>query len=106
MDYNLDDIDEVMDFVAFIFEDGRKVSEKTELIVGYWQWKRWRVVLFGNGDVQLMDDEAQKSIQIFNTDRNKNSEVMMTKGQIHRMFLIKQFLSSDNLVKLENMKAN
>lgn len=105
-DFNLDDINEVMDFVTYIFERGNKFKPESGPLVGYWEWEDYAVILMNTGDVVLTDHKTEKSITVFAAERSLNNEVMQIRGFQHRAYLLKEFLKWENLEKLDKFKVN
>ena len=68
-DFNLDDVNDLMDFVTWIFERGNKHKGEYP-VVGYWEWEDYAVMLMSSGDVLLTDSREQKTMVIFSADRS------------------------------------
>ena len=75
-------------------------------VVGHWDWEDYSVLLLTSGDVVLNDNKNEKSMMIFFTDRSKNTPAMNTVGYQHRMYMIKEFMSWENLDQLDNAQDN
>lgn len=104
-DFNLDNINEVMDFVQFIFDRGNKFKGEYPF-VGYWEWKDFAVMLLNTGDVVLSDQKNEKTIAVFSAERTKNNAVMQERGFLHRQYMLSEFLTSDNLEKLDKFQVS
>lgn len=105
MDFNLDDINEVMDFTDYIFANGNK-HEGEYPVKGYWMWEDYAIMLLNTGDVILTDQREERTIVIFSSERSLNNPIMAVRGMAVRMYLINEFLSWENLEKLDNFKTN
>lgn len=103
--FNLDDINDVMDFVKFIFERGNKFKGEYPF-VGYWEWKDFSVMLLNTGDVVLSDNKNEKTISVFSADRTLNNPIMQERGFVHRAYMLNEFLTPDNLEKLDKFEVS
>ena len=103
--FNLDDINDLMDFVTYIFERGKKLKGEYP-VVGAWDWEDYAVMLMSSGDVIMTDHKEQKTMMIFSADRTKNKGIMETRGKEHRAYMLKEFLSWENLEKIDKMQED